>query len=46
MKWYDIDEKLPKNRSLVAIWYRKGSAPSVDNKYIKTVYSTYKIVFY
>ena len=46
MKWYKITEKNPRNKGLVAIWYRQNFYQPVDSRYDITVYNSYMFAFY
>jgi hypothetical protein len=45
MKWYKVEEKLPKDKTLVVVWYG-AKTEVVDGRIDRTVYNTYKMAFY
>ena len=46
MKWYEVKEKNPRNKSLVVIWYGQNIPQPVDDSIDITVYNTYMLAFY
>ena len=45
-KWYKTSEKLPDDRTLVAIWYGTIRPQPVDHRYDVTVYNLYRMAYY